>query len=222
MKTGLRYLFEYLIRAFILLLCIAGVYIIIALILSFIGTSQSSTTDCNKKNIVYLSNNRVHLSLVIPVEYLNDRMQSGIQVPSGTRYVSFGWGDREFYLNTPEWSDLTLKTAFVALFLKSASVMHVTYYSGISQRWKWIGVCPDQLEQLMAFIEGSFVVRDGIDFVPIQCPGYAANDCFFAANGSFSCFKTCNVWVNQAFKAAGIPTSVWSPFVYGVEYHVGS
>jgi len=21
-------------------------------------------------------------------------------------YVSFGWGDREFYINTPEWKDL--------------------------------------------------------------------------------------------------------------------
>ncbi|NJM56422.1 MAG: DUF2459 domain-containing protein [Synechococcales cyanobacterium RU_4_20] len=40
-------------------------------------------------------------------------------------YVSWGWGDRQFYVNTPRFQDLQLTTALRALFWPTDTAMEV-------------------------------------------------------------------------------------------------
>jgi hypothetical protein len=75
--------------------------------------------DCVTDREIYITTNGVHLDIVLPVENVEPEFLSRLEILPGTKYVSFGWGDKEFYINTPQWKDLTLKTAFKALFLKS-------------------------------------------------------------------------------------------------------
>jgi hypothetical protein len=75
------------------------------------------------------------------------------------------------------------------------------------------------MNTLLKYLSNSFKKDDG-KIQKIDIDGYAYNDSFYDANGSFSIFKTCNIWVNKALKEANIETSVWSPFDIGILYHL--
>jgi uncharacterized protein (TIGR02117 family) len=134
--------------------------------------------------------------------------------------VAFGWGDRNFYLKTPEWSDLTFTVAFKALFLKSNTAMHVTLYPRKINSWKQLPLCDEQLMALIDYINNSFAEDENGKLVKMDFEGYHQFDSFFEAKGSFSLFKTCNVWVNSALKEAEVRTAVWTPIDFGVLYHI--
>jgi hypothetical protein len=48
-------------------------------------------------------------------------------------YLAFGWGDKGFYLNTPEWADLKVSTALNAAFGLSSSAIHSTFYKKLRE-----------------------------------------------------------------------------------------
>ena len=54
----------------------------------------------------------------------------------------------------------------------------------------------------------------------LDVEGYNSYDSFFEAKGSFSFYRTCNIWVNKALKVIGVKTSIWSPFDFGVLHHL--
>lgn len=135
-------------------------------------------------------------------------------------FIAIGWGDEGFYLHTPSWAELKVSTALKAAFLPSKTVMHVTHYNKVNPKWKIIELCPTQLQKLQHFIEESFA-RNATNSVQIlDGAGYRFNDFFYRAAGSYTCFYTCNVWVNQALKKADVKTAIWSPFDKGILKHL--
>jgi uncharacterized protein (TIGR02117 family) len=99
--------------------------------------------------------------------------------------------------------------------------MNVTAYNQTYPFWRKIKLCPVQLQQLVTFISNSFLYDASGRITRFDVnKGYGINDSFYDAKGSFSLFKTCNVWVNQALKSADVETSLWSPFDFGVLYHL--
>jgi hypothetical protein len=51
-------------------------------------------------------------------------------------YVSFGWGDKGFYLDTPSWAELQPSTAFVAAF----GLENLPCIALIILRWKKVKI----------------------------------------------------------------------------------
>ena len=192
---------------------------IAALLFSFIKT-KNTDLDCLKQKEIYITTNGVHLDIIVPVDNLNKEFTSQLKLIRGTKYVSFGWGDKKFYINTPDWSDLTFPTAFRAVFLKSKTAMHVTCYSDIYKSWRKVELCEEQYRIIKDYILNSFLKDENGDIMRIDIEGYGLNDSFYDANGSFSLFKTCNIWVNIGLKKAGIETSIWSPFDFGILHHL--
>jgi uncharacterized protein (TIGR02117 family) len=214
-----KLIFNLLKTVFVFLFSPVILYFAAALILSFMKTHPPKQ-DCVADKEIYITTNGVHLDIVLHVENVEPEFLSRLEILPGTKYVSFGWGDREFYINTPQWKDLTLKTAFKALFLKSETAMHVTFYSTSYSSWRKIKICPSQLDLLNKTIEKSFSKNENRSFNKLAVPGYYNSDFFYEAIGSFSLFNTCNVWVNKALNEIGVPTSVWSPFDFGVLHHL--
>ena len=214
-----KLIFNLLKAVFAFLFALIILYFLAALILSLLKTHPPKQ-DCLADREIYITTNGVHLDIVLPVENVEPEFLSRLEILPGTKYVSFGWGDREFYINTPEWKDLTFKTAFKALFLKSETAMHVTCYRGFGADWKPVQLCGQQINRLNSYIENSFKKSVDGKLQKIADYGYYENDAFYEATGSFSLFRTCNVWVNKALKVTGIQTSVWSPFDYGVLHHL--
>jgi uncharacterized protein (TIGR02117 family) len=219
MRKTINLIFKLLKQFFIFLISAVFLYFLAALILSFLVTNPPKT-DCLPENEIFIATNGVHLDIVLPVQNIAPELLKNLEILPGTKYVSFGWGDKEFYINTPHWKDLTFKTAFKALFLKSETAMHVTFHQNAFRSWKTVKLCNSQLDVVNKTIERSFSKNENGRLQKFDVPGYFENDAFYAANGSFSFFRTCNVWVNNVLKEAGIKTSVWSPFDFGVLHHL--
>lgn len=196
-----------------------GLYILATLILSLLKTHPQQI-NCKESTTIFISSNGIHLDVIVPIKDLEKNFAKQLHLHKETQFVAFGWGDKNFYLHTPEWKDLTVSTALKALFLKSESAIHVTSYGRSYTDWKEIMLCPEQLDALISGISSGFKRSSNKELLPIGVKGYGYNDRFYEAHGSFTLFKTCNVWVNNMLKLADIQTSLWSPFHFGVLYHL--
>ena len=186
-----------------------------ALILTFITINNSDDPTDDSKEI-YLTTNGVHLDIIIPKEYLRKDLLEDLSYTDDETYFAFGWGDENFYLNTPTWGDLTFSNAFQAMFLKSTTLIHLTKYK--TKRAGWITVKTDdtRLDKLNQYILNSFKITDDRRKILLPDKGYTFHDDFYSANGSYSCFKTCNTWANSAFKESGLKSCYWTPFDFGL------
>jgi len=204
-----------LIKWVLYFLLIPATYLLISLILSAVPIERK-VEDQVLDNTVYLTTNGVHLDIVIPINNVDSMLLFGIERESKDAYLSFGWGDENFYLNTPTWSDLTISTAFEALFLKSSTLMHVTRYKIERSNWVEIKISDAELRKLNAYILSSFSKNSSGKKMILQNQGYTSMDDFYKAEGFFSCFKTCNTWLNTGFKKSGLRSCLWTPFDFGL------
>jgi len=91
----------------------------------------------NQTIVVYLMNSGVHTDFVLPVsnEHVDWRryfpIENTKEKDTSLTFIAIGWGDKDFYLNTPEWADLTLKTAVSAGLGLGTSAVHATYHASI-------------------------------------------------------------------------------------------
>jgi uncharacterized protein (TIGR02117 family) len=210
MKTGKK-----IIKWFLYLLFIPTAYIIMALILSSITVDRKVSNE-NSEKLIYLNTNGVHLDIVIPIEYIDSLVLSGIKYNQNETYLSFGWGDENFYINTPTWNDLTFSTAFKAMFLESSTLMHVTRYRQKRLGWVEIKVNELELKKLNHYLLNTFEVNQKGMKIILENKGYSSIDDFYRSKGSYSCFKTCNSWVNIGFKDSGLKSCLWTPFDFGL------
>ena len=210
MKTGKK-----IIKWFLYLLLIPTAYIIMALILSSITVDRKVSNE-NSEKLIYLNTNGVHLDIVIPIEYIDSLVLSGIKYNQNETYLSFGWGDENFYINTPTWNDLTFSTAFKAMFLESSTLMHVTRYRQKRLGWVEIKVNELELKKLNHYLLNTFEVNQKGMKIILENKGYSSIDDFYRSKGSYSCFKTCNSWVNIGFKDSGLKSCLWTPFDFGL------
>lgn len=201
-------------------------YLVSALLISRISVN-SSVSQKNKKVEIFILSNGVHTDIVVPVKNkFKDwskeiRFQQTKSQDSVVNYLAFGWGDKGFYLNTPEWSDLKASTAFNAVFGLSTSAMHTTFHKNmkLDERCKRINISEEEYQELAAFISDSFK-RDGQSNVEwIKGNNYGSRDAFYEAKGSYNLFYTCNSWANTALKKANQKASLWTVTDTGIFCH---
>ena len=190
-------------------------YLIISLILSSITVGRTVSNESSEK-VIYLNTNGVHLDIVIPIENIDSLVLSEIKHSRNEKYLSFGWGDENFYINTPTWGDLTFNNAFSAMFLKSSTLMHVTRYKQERSNWIEIKVTQSELQKLNSYLFNTFEIDENGLKIILENKGYSSIDDFYKSKGSYSCFKTCNSWVNIGFKESGLTSCVWTPFDFGL------
>ena len=195
-------------------------YLLTGTALSLIGT-RPEPVICKDRKEIFLVSNGLHLDMIIPVDLLEKKLVEELNVPPSTRYLSFGWGDQAFYLQTPTWNELKPGVAIRSLFLRTDAAMHLTYYFRRYDSWHSLDICEEQLRALLTYISGSFARDSDQALIEIEGAGYTSYDRFYEANGYFHVFRTCNDWVNRGLKKAKVKTSLWSPFDFGVLYHLG-
>jgi uncharacterized protein (TIGR02117 family) len=206
------------------ILALISVYISLAIILSSIPRTRDivHNGDPDKQITVYLISNGVHLDFVLPKKTPVMDWTRDLQIPEEieplVEYIGFGWGDREFYLNTPGWSDLTLQTAFHAAFTSGPSAMHITCYRNPSEAREFRKIVLDtvQYSRLVSYIEESYRKEGNISAVLIPGRSYGKYDQFYEANRSYSLFFTCNTWVNRGLLQCGLKACLWTPFAGGI------
>lgn len=196
-------------------LLIPVIYLLISLVLTSITVNKKLNQEDADKSI-FLTTNGVHLDIVLPKENIDSLLLSGLYHRPTDNFLSFGWGDENFYLKTPTWADLTFKNAFIALFLKSSSLIHLTRYQVEEEDWVEIRVTDSELKKLNTYLFRSFNLNEAGEKVMLSNRGYSSRDNFYKAEGNFSCFKTCNSWVNSGLKESGMKACYWTPFDFGL------
>ncbi len=194
-------------------------YLFFAWLLSYFTTNPKKV-DCSNKKTVYASSNGVHMDIIMHKSLFDRVFLEQLGALEGRDYIAIGWGDKGFYLYTPSWAELKVSTALIAGFLPSETVLHVTHYKAVDPQWKSIDLCDSQLQKLQKFILDSFKKDANNQIQLLEGAGYHENDFFYQAIGAYTCFYTCNVWVNQALKKAEVKTAIWSPFDRGILKHL--
>src|SRR5690606_29971477 len=143
-----------IVKGILIIILIPILYLVISLILTYITIHPEPETS-EKEKTIYLSSNGVHAAIVIHKNDMEPELLQGLHSP-GDEYFSFGWGDENFYLNTPTWSDLTIKNAITAIFTSSSTLIHLNRYKNLQQDWVKIKVSRDQLKHLNEYIYETF------------------------------------------------------------------
>ena len=206
LKIIVRWLF------YILILPIS--YFLVALILSAIPVNNKQAID--KHFSIYLNSNGVHLDIIIPKENMSEDLLKDLLIEENTKFCAFGWGEQQFYLNTPTWGDLTFKNFCNALFVPSAALMHLKRYTKKADTWVEVPVTKSQLQMLNQNILNGFKRTKNQDKLWVNHPGYSNTDEFYYATGSYHLFNTCNSWANAILKKSSIKACLWTPFDFSV------
>jgi uncharacterized protein (TIGR02117 family) len=158
---------------------------------------------------IYIEDNGIHTGIVVPAPGWEDIVQpQDLRDPRYARHAwrSFGWGDRAFYIETPTWWDLRPATVIRAAFGSSSTVMHVDAIAEPrpGPNVRALTLRPEEYARLIAFIRASFAGGAAI-------PGYYDYDAFYPARGRYDAGRTCNAWVSEALRHAGVRTGAWTP-----------
>ncbi|MBO3099957.1 TIGR02117 family protein [Gelidibacter pelagius] len=199
----------------LLLLLLPFSYIIISLLLTFITVNAKNHPEINTETI-YLSTNGVHLNIILPITQIEAAVLRDIKYFDDDSYLSFGWGEENFYINTPNWSDLTLRNAIKALFVQSSTLIHVSRHRAKQSDWTEVKLSKTQLKQLNSYLLHSFKIDENGHKTMLLDQGYTPSDDFYKAHGNYTILNTCNTWVNTGFKESGLKACLWTPFDFGL------
>ncbi|BBM88222.1 DUF2459 domain-containing protein [Candidatus Uabimicrobium amorphum] len=206
----MRKLWKYMKIAMLVFFLPIVTYLAIAVVCTYITVNNQEISDATHE--IFISSNGVHLDIVLNKKDLSKGFLKGIVHYTHEDYLAFGWGDEDFYLNTPTWNDLSVANALQALFWHSDSLVHVTRYHYPQKHWAKVRVTKQQLQSVIQQIESAFLLKN--EQKEVLQRSYHFYDNFYKAKGSYTCFYTCNTWVNCVLKNSAIKACLWTPFSF--------
>ena len=169
---------------------------------------------------ILIETNGVHTAIVMPLttrqkDWRKDLPVGDLLSPDRPyTHVSVSWGEREVFLNTPTWGDLSPITVARIIGIGGDGILHVAHY---------VRPAPDKNIRPLRISEGEYarLVRRVESALPSHSgrkryPGYGDNDIFYDGAGRYTALNTCNQWTSDTLAAAGILTGWWTPFAGGV------
>ena len=170
--------------------------------------------------VIYVETNGVHTALILPkvaggVDWRGLASPNNLRDPryAGHDHIAIGWGEARFFLDTPTWRDLRPATVLAAAIGSDRTLIHIDHIPAptrLDADVRRIVLTPDQYRRLSAYIRASVVAGGG------RYPGYFDYDAFYEARGHYDAVRTCNAWVGDALRRAGVRVGMWTPFAVTV------
>ena len=170
---------------------------------------------------IMIETNGVHTAIVMPLvtpikDWRADFPAADLPPNAARRpytHVSLSWGEREVFLETPTWADLSLPTA-VGAATGGDGLLHVAHYvrPAPSETARVLRLRPEEYARLVRRIETQILPPRRRTVYP----GYEDWDVFYDAPGTYHLGNTCNQWTSDTLAAAGVRTGWWTPFAGGV------
>lgn len=127
-------------------------------------------------------------------------------------WLVVGWGARDFYTQTGSYSDLSLRPIWRGITGDDSVLRFDVTTDEVGHiRIEKVKLSQDQFSQLVGTIRGQLAAA-----TPLEHPGFTDTDAFYPATQRFHIFKTCNVWVGQQLRAAGVRFGIWTPTTFSV------
>ena len=168
---------------------------------------------------IMVGTNGVHTELVVPLvtaekDWRGDFPAADLPVPGrGFTHVAVSWGEREVFLNTPTWWDLSPGTVLRIVGVGGEGLLHVAHYvrPAPSDDNRPLRLSRDEYRRLVAAIERTLPKGERV-----RHAGYDRQDVFYEAPGHYTARNTCNQWTSDRLAEAGVRTGWWTPFAGGV------
>ncbi len=200
-----------------------GLYMFAALLGAIIPQNSDQANVVDGRTL-YIYDNGVHTSLVLSRSYgdvvLDEALTQRDAFPGPSAiypWIMVGWGDREFFLNTPYWKDLSARTAVSALWGSGKSLIHIDRLNTLPprQNLRKIVLNEKQYAKLLKFIYPQITI--GANGRPISMNGYGSDDRFYVSSGrKYWALYTCNNWIGEAIANADVKTGIWTPLPFGI------
>ncbi|MEG8020388.1 TIGR02117 family protein [Sphingomonas aerolata] len=123
-------------------------------------------------------------------------------------HLAIGWGEKAFFLETPTWADVKLRTVVASATGSDAVLLHVEHLAApvAGGDVRAVMLSEGEYRRLAGYIAAT--IRPG----GRAYPGYAGYDAFYDARGHYSGVATCNAWTGDALRFAGVRVGWWTPF----------
>ena len=196
-------------------------YILAALLLGLVPANVAFNQAGPDGVTIFVLSNGIHTWIVMPkvnadMDWRLYAQPQHLRDPrwGNADHVAIGYGNRDFYLNTPTWGDLTVRRAFAAFFGGGPTLLHVVHVDRPQAEpdQRPIRISHAQYRRLSGFIQARFRMDPGGRPIPLLGRGYGPDDMFYEANGGYSFIFTCNEWTGRALRQAGVRTGLWTPF----------
>ena len=126
-------------------------------------------------------------------------------------HIGIGWGERDFFIETPTWEDIKISTTIRAMFWPTRSAIKATYQpkpvAGPCVRS--VKISKQQYQKLIAYALNNLRGKENLQ--QIKGASHGANSRFFESRGKYHMFWTCNAWVGQGLKQAEIRVGQYTP-----------
>jgi uncharacterized protein (TIGR02117 family) len=203
-----------------LVLAVPLLYLLAALVGSLIPVNRSWAEPA-KGITIYLADNGIHSDIVMPVsagglDWTKVVPKEGFRSSMRhSKWIAFGSGEERVYLDTPRWRDIRLSTIWAAL-TGGRRVMHVEYVRDPAYTAREIRLRPEEYRRLWAAVRSDMTLDERGRAQRLPNGGYGCCDGFFRTGGKASALRTCNSWVADRLRLAGVKTSLWPPFTQGL------
>ncbi len=154
--------------------------------------------------LVQVTSNGWHSGIVVKRSDLRAGVLPEVADFRDAAYLSFGWGDAEFYPAPSPSMGMALRAAFTS----SPAVVHL---AGLASPPRQafpknetvdVRLSGQGFGNLLAYLDSSFE-RGGQARAASVAPGLYRTSRFYPATGAFTMFNTCNTWSAKALAAAG-------------------
>ncbi len=174
------------------------------------GLSESSAGDWRPEAggvAIHITSNGWHSEIVVPRALIPaDAIPEAGDFPQA-RYLSFGWGDAEYYPAPDKTLGMTLRAALIP----TASVVHLAGLTAHPQdvfpgnEIIELRISREGFDRLIEHIHASFAREADRSVIP----GLYSFSRFYPATGEFHLLNTCNTWTAEGLERAGLPVQIF-------------
>lgn len=215
MRLPLRYL--------VLALIAAPVFYLLAGFLGAVLPGAVADVGGAPTERIALARGPIHYDILLPLTP-ETRAAFGFARTAGlpvdypeAEWLVLGWGAEGFYTTVGAYADVTPPVLWRAV-TGDAAVLRLDLAGDVSgvAGLDWIDVSSAEIAALRQVVLAA-LERDASGQPQALPPApWGQSHVFFRATGRFTLFHTCNAWVGEALRAAGIRFGLWTPTTQAV------
>ncbi|MDP6708981.1 MAG: DUF2459 domain-containing protein [Alphaproteobacteria bacterium] len=188
-----------------------GRWLALSLAFALLVGETATTGLANATVTIHVTSNGWHTNIVVARADLAAGSVPEVADLPEARYLSFGWGDAEYYpARRP-----TFGMALGAALQPTPAVVHLAGFAAPpgealpSAEVISLKLSAGGFRSLVTYLHGSFA-RGGADRIAATGHGLYRMSGFYPATGEFHLFNTCNTWTARGLQAAGLDIDIAS------------